>query len=108
MHTFLLLIAALASLCLVVFSYLALTSQLGLSFYVFMSLSISVILLFCCEHFMQKSYYLKRELKKSNTSFNKQEEELKTLHQKIDDLEKELAVEKAKAVPHTDTANSTN
>lgn len=96
MHTFLLLIAAIASLCLVVFSYMALTAQLSLSFYVLISLSISVILLFCCEYCLQKCYHLKKAAKKSTAASAKQDDDLKALNDKIAALEKELAAEKAK------------
>ena len=98
MHTFLLLIASLASLCLVVFSYLALTSQLSLTLYVLLSLSISVILLFGCEYLLHKCYRLKKYLKTANTSSGKQQQEFQALNEKIATLEKELAEEKAKTV----------
>lgn len=98
MHTFLLLIASLASLCLVVFSYLALTSQLTLSLYVLLSLSISVILLFSCEYLLYKCYRLKKELKTTNASSGKQQQEFQALNEKIASLEKELADEKAKTI----------
>ena len=96
MHTFLLLIASLASLCLVVFSYLALTSQLTLTLYVLLSLSISVILIFGCEFLLHKCYRLKKALKTNTTSSNQQEQELQTLTAKVAELEKELALEKQK------------
>ena len=96
MHTFLLLLAALASLCLVAFSYLAITSQLAVSVYVCISVSISIILLFLCEYFMQKYYYFKKSVKKSTASASKQAEELTALKAKIGSLEQELAAEKAK------------
>lgn len=96
MHTFLLLLAALASLCLVAFSYLAVTSQLAVSVYVCISVSISIILLFLCEYFMQKYYYLKKSTKKSTLTSAKQSEELAALKTKLSSLEQDLASEKAK------------
>lgn len=91
MHTFLLLLAALASLCLVAFSYLAVTSQIAVSVYVCISVSISIILLFLCEYFMQKYYYLKKSTKKSTALSTKQNEELTALKAKVTSLEQELA-----------------
>lgn len=95
MHTFLLLLAALASLCLVAFSYLAITSQIAVSVYVCISVSISIILLFLCEYFMQKYYYLKKSTKKSTTLSTKQNEEIVALKSKISSLEQELAAKNA-------------
>ncbi len=96
MHTFLLLLAALASLCLVAFSYLAITSQLAVSIYVCISVSISIILLFLCEYFMQKYYYLKKSTKKSTAASNKQSEEISNLKAQVSSLQQELAAEKTK------------
>lgn len=95
MHTFLLLLAALASLCLVAFSYLAITSQIAVSVYVCISVSISIILLFLCEYFMQKYYYLKKSTKKSTTLSTKQTEEINALKAKVASLEQELAAKNA-------------
>lgn len=96
MHTFLLLLAALGSLCLVAFSYLAVTSQLAVSVYVCISVSISIILLFLCEYFMQKYYYLKKSTKKATAAQAKNADELTALKTKVASLEQALAAEKAK------------
>ena len=94
MRTFLLFLSVLVSICLGVFSYMALTSQIGSTLYVLLSLGISILLVFLCGHAFSELHIAKRTLKKSNaaqTSQNKvRDEEMQALQTKIADLETQL------------------
>ena len=91
MRTFLLFLSVLVSLCLGVFSYLALTAQISSTLYVLLSLGISILLVFLCGHGFSELYSAKRTLKKSKAAQNKShEEEVRTLQAKISDLEMQL------------------
>jgi len=94
MRTLLLLFSVLVSLCLVVFSYLALTNQIGITLFILVSLAVSVLFIFAAGHAFSELHLAKKSLKKSNASQSNQakahEDELKRLNDKISALEKQL------------------
>jgi len=104
MRTFLLFLSVLVSICLGVFSYMALTSQIGSALYILLSLGISILLVFLCGHAFSELHIAKRTLKKSNAAQNSQnkvrDEELQALQTKIANLEAQL--QKAQQTAKTD------
>ena len=94
MRTLLLLFSVLVSLCLVVFSYLALTNQIGTTLFILVSLAVSVFFVFAAGHAFSELHLAKKSFKKANASQNNQakahEDEIKRLTDKISALEKQL------------------
>ena len=91
MRNLLLFLSVLISLSLGVFAYLGLSSQISVTFYIILTLLISIFLTFAAGHGFSEMLTAKKELKQLKTASDKAHaEEINRLNAKIASLEAQL------------------